>query len=84
MEANIPGVECDRYSPAGDDDDATPSTDDDATPSTDDEAPAPNDDSLPDNYWTCLEKKDSASCIEEGCTWCDSKGGFGLCLTGPR
>ena len=66
MEANIPGVQCDRYS-----------ADDDA-------APAPNDDALPDDYWLCLEKKDSKSCIAEGCTWCDSKGGFGLCLTGPR
>lgn len=80
MEANIPGVECDRYSS---DDDKAPS-DDDETPSTDDASPSPNDDALPDNYWTCLKKKDSKSCAEEGCTWCDSKAGFGLCLTGPR
>ena len=81
MEANIPGVQCDRYS-GGDDDDSTP--DDDKVPANDDAAPNPNDDALPDNYWLCLKKKDAESCTKEGCTWCDSKGGFGLCLTGPR
>lgn len=86
MEANIPGIECDRYS--SNDDDSTPS-DDDAAP-TDDEAPTddvtpnPTDDSLPDDYWTCLQKKDTKTCVAEGCTWCDTKGGFGLCMTGPR
>lgn len=82
MEANLPSVECDRYS--GSDDDATPAADDDATPTTDDETPTPTDDALPPNYWECLEKKTSAACASDGCTWCDSKGGFGLCMTGPR
>eukprot|EP00977_Amphora_coffeiformis_P023661 scaffold13902_cov173-Amphora_coffeaeformis.AAC.2 len=81
MESNIPGVQCDRYS--GDDDDNA-STDDDATPDgTDDDAPSPNDDALPPDYWKCLENKDAADCLGAGCTWCDSKAGFGLCLTGP-
>ena len=83
MESNIPGVQCDRYS-GDDDDDATPDTDDDATPATDDVAPSPNDDALPPDYWKCMENKDSAECLAANCTWCDSKGGFGLCLTGPR
>lgn len=82
MESNIPGVQCDRYS--GSDDDDSTVTDDDKTPQTDDAAPSPNDDSLPDNYWECLKKKDLEACTAEDCTWCDSKGGFGLCLTGPR
>lgn len=84
MEANIPGVQCDRYSADDDAADDDQAATDDAAPNTDDAAPAPNDDALPDDYWLCLEKKDSKSCIAEGCTWCDSKGGFGLCLTGPR
>jgi hypothetical protein len=83
METNLPSVECDRYS--GSDDDATPAADDDATPSTDDdETPSPTDDALPPNYWECLKKKTSAACASDDCTWCDSKGGFGLCMTGPR
>lgn len=82
MEQNIPGVNCDRYS---DNDDDAATDDDKAPPPNDDAAPNPNDDSLPDNYWLCLKKKDSESCAkEEGCTWCDSKAGFGLCMTGPR
>lgn len=91
MESNIPGIECDRYSGNDDDDDSTPSEDDDVTPSedddeatTDDQAPSPNDDALPPDYWKCLKKKDSQSCLAAECTWCDNKGGFGLCLTGPR
>lgn len=79
MESNIPGVQCDRYSSTDDDAAAT----DDATPKNDDAAPKPDDDELPPDYWICLKKKDSTSCTAGGCTWCDSKGGFGLCLTGP-
>lgn len=79
MEANVPGIQCDRYSST--DDDEAP-TDDKVDPGNDDAAPSPNDDALPDDYWTCLKKKDSKSCAEEGCTWCESKAGFGLCLTG--
>lgn len=82
MESNIPGVQCDRYS--GDDD--AVSTDDDTTPDTDDDdnTPSPNDDALPPDYWKCFDNKDSTDCLAANCTWCDSKGGFGLCLTGPR
>ena len=84
MEDNIPGITCDRRS-TDDDDDAT-TTDDHVPPAADDDqAPSPNDDAIPDNYWLCLKKKDQAACVkEEGCTWCDAKAGFGLCLTGPR
>lgn len=78
MEQNLPGTECDRHS--GSDDDA-PATDD-ATP--DDDNIAPSDDSLPDNFWKCLQKKDTTACTSADCTWCDSKKfGFGLCMTGP-
>lgn len=77
IEQTLPGAKCDRHS-SGDDD--TPSNDD-AAP-TDDNI-APNDDSLPDDFWTCLQKKDLKSCTAASCTWCDSKWGFGLCMTGP-
>ena len=78
FEQNIPGTQCDRYS--GGDDDATT---DDAVPTTDDKV-SPTDDSLPDDYWTCLRKKDTKSCTSAGCSWCDSKQfGFGVCMTGP-
>ena len=74
FEQNIPGIACDRYS-GNDDDEAA--TDDDATPTPNyDEAPSPNDDALPDNYWLCLNKKSSDTCLAEGCTWCDCKAGF--------
>jgi hypothetical protein len=77
LEQSIPGVECDRYS--GDDDAAT---DDDAAAT--DDGIAPTDDAIPDDYWTCLQAKDVASCGKDaGCTWCVSKAGFGLCMAGP-
>ena len=82
MEENLPGIQCDRHS--GADDDATPATDDDATPTTDDEAPTPSDDSIPDDFWTCLQKKTSDKCVAADCTWCTSNQyGFGVCMTGP-
>ena len=73
MEQNIPGVHCDRFTPAVDDDAVTPT----------DDAIEPNDDAIPDNFWTCLQDKDAASCQTDGCTWCNTKAGFGLCMTGP-
>lgn len=76
MEQNLPGTDCERYS--GSDDDAKT---DDAV-ATDDSV-SPTDDSLPDDFWTCLQKKDSKTCLAADCTWCDSKAGFGLCMTGP-
>lgn len=88
----------DDDSPQGDDDQApdddqepavddyNPSPSDDQSPPSDDEAP-PDDDRtpIPDNYWSCLQKKNAADCSAKmsNCTWCDTKGGFGLCLTGP-
>jgi hypothetical protein len=66
-----------------DTDDTTPATDD-TTPATDDKTPANDDDhSVPDDFWTCLLHKDAKSCATASCTWCDTQGGFGLCMTGP-
>ena len=79
MEQALPNIQCDRKDKPDNDDDAVdPTTDDDV---------APNDDSVPDNYWTCLKAKTKQACDEEkendGCTWCTTKAGFGLCMTGP-
>lgn len=75
MEQAIPSIDCDRN---------TPANDDDATPPDTDDAVAPTDDALPDNYWKCLQQKDAATCADvEDCTWCTTKAGFGLCMTGP-
>jgi hypothetical protein len=80
MEQALPGVQCDRK-PTPNDDDQAPATDD-VQPTTDDTTP--NDDQLPDNYWQCLEQKDAETCAaQEGCKWCKTKAGFGLCMTGP-
>jgi hypothetical protein len=79
MEKSIPNVQCDRYSET---DDATP-VDDDAAPKTDDNVTPSTDDQVPDNYWECLLKKTPTDCEKLGCTWCDTKGGYGLCLSGP-
>jgi hypothetical protein len=89
FEQSIPGVDCDRY--AGDDDAPAPAdddaavVDDDAAPVADDDGNiAPTDDTMPDDYWTCLQAKDEASCqTDAGCTWCMTKVGFGLCMAGP-
>ena len=90
LEQNLPGIQCDR-APSSDDDNTKPSTDDDAPATNDDTPPpkdddnlSPTDDSLPDNFWTCLQKKTSEKCVEADCTWCTSKKyGYGLCMTGP-
>jgi hypothetical protein len=88
----------DDVTPATDDvtpttDDVTPTTDDttpdpttdDTTPATDDTTPTPNDDdhAVPDNFWTCLQQKNVTACTRANCTWCNTKGGFSLCMTGP-
>jgi hypothetical protein len=74
MEQSIPGTQCDRYS--GGDDDAHPNPTDDAVPN-------PTDDAVPDNFWQCLQDQDVGTCQANNCTWCDTKAGFGLCMTGP-
>lgn len=82
----------DDVEPVVDDDDAQPTDDagrtDDTTPATDDQAAAddaihPGDDALPDDFWNCLGKKSSKDCSAADCTWCVSKVGWGLCMTGP-
>eukprot|EP00529_Nitzschia_sp_RCC80_P020259 CAMPEP_0113446210 /NCGR_PEP_ID=MMETSP0014_2-20120614/3586_1 /TAXON_ID=2857 /ORGANISM="Nitzschia sp." /LENGTH=405 /DNA_ID=CAMNT_0000337289 /DNA_START=553 /DNA_END=1770 /DNA_ORIENTATION=+ /assembly_acc=CAM_ASM_000159 len=73
MKEQIPGLECDDDNSTDDDktDDATP-TDDDVKPS---------DDAVSPDYWECLEKNDNeTACEGAGCTWCDTKGGFGICM----
>ena len=61
----MPNIDCD-------DDD---SNDDDKAP-----GPAADDDTAPGPLWECLEAPDEESC-GESCVWCDTKGGFGVCLT---
>jgi hypothetical protein len=79
MEQSIPGVACDRKSDPGNDDAVPPPPPtDDVTP-----PPPPTDDTVPDNFWECLQDKNAKECSKDGCTWCNTKGGFGLCLTGP-
>jgi hypothetical protein len=86
---NDDGSTGDDAAPASDDqaqfDDQTAS--DDAAPASDDKAQtddkAKSDDQLPDDYWTCLQKKTSKDCDKDsGCVWCDTKAGFGLCMSG--
>jgi len=63
-------VTCDDDSSGGDDDD-----DDDTTP------PA-SDDDIPDgSVFACLQKENDGACGKASCVWCDTKGGFGVCLT---
>lgn len=73
MENSVPGVECERND--------KPSSDDDQAP--DDDGVAPSDDSVPDNYWKCLLQKTADDCHQADCTWCKTKAGFGVCMTGP-
>jgi hypothetical protein len=81
LEQSVPSVDCDRYS--GDDDAAPDPAGDDAA-ATDDGISPPTDDAVPDDFWTCLQAKDEASCGKDaGCTWCMTKVGFGLCMGGP-
>ena len=85
MEQRIPSIACDRFSGTDDaiaTDDTTPDTDD-TSPNPDTDDTSPSDDQLPDNYWACLLAKDEKECTAKNCTWCDTKGGFGLCMTGP-
>jgi predicted 3-demethylubiquinone-9 3-methyltransferase (glyoxalase superfamily) len=74
LEEKIPTISCDRYT--GSDDDGKP-------PDNTDDKTTPTDDSVPDDFWTCLQKKGAAECEKSNCTWCDTKGGFGVCMTGP-
>jgi DNA-binding XRE family transcriptional regulator len=73
MEKSVPGVQCERNGPNGNDD-AAPETDDGVSPS---------DDTIPDNYWKCLLQKTADACNAAECTWCKTKAGFGVCMTGP-
>lgn len=84
-EQSLPGVSCDRHKkPDADDDEPAPSGDDDSVPPSGDDDVKPTDDSLPDDYWKCLKKKDSATCdAEADCVWCESKIGWGVCMSGP-
>jgi hypothetical protein len=53
----------------------------DCDDSNDDDKPAPDDDdAAPGPLWQCLESKDEESCTDS-CVWCDTKGGFGVCIT---
>eukprot|EP00339_Tiarina_fusa_P004971 CAMPEP_0117010212 /NCGR_PEP_ID=MMETSP0472-20121206/9061_1 /TAXON_ID=693140 ORGANISM="Tiarina fusus, Strain LIS" /NCGR_SAMPLE_ID=MMETSP0472 /ASSEMBLY_ACC=CAM_ASM_000603 /LENGTH=483 /DNA_ID=CAMNT_0004712693 /DNA_START=73 /DNA_END=1524 /DNA_ORIENTATION=- len=64
VEENIPGAKC--GDDVADDDDSVPSNDDDNTP---------------DDYWKCLKSSDDAdSCAANDCVWCDTKGGYGICM----
>ena len=46
-----------------------------------DDKPGPdNDDTAPGPLWECLEAEDEAGCASD-CVWCNTKGGFGVCLT---
>lgn len=81
MKAKIPTVTCDDDTKNDDDDDSTSADDDDkAPPQTDDDA-APSDDTVPSDYWKCLtDNKTSGECTTDGCAWCDTKAGFGICM----
>ncbi len=84
-----PAADDDIAPPATDDvapatDDVTPPATDDVTPpATDDNTPNTDDHAVPDDFWTCLQQKTLLNCTHAHCTWCDTKGGFGLCMTGP-
>lgn len=76
IEKSMPTAECDRKKDHN-------TTDDDD--STQDDGIAPTDDAIPDDFWNCLQQKDKKACHGPGlnCTWCDTKGHFGLCMSGP-
>lgn len=65
-----------------DDDKKDDDDDDDDTPSKDDDDDvAPTDDTVPDNYWDCRTKYDSSDkCTGAGCVWCETKGGYEICM----
>jgi len=83
IEDKIPGLTCDDQN---DDDAADDDQADDASPVDDDASPADDDASPPDddsNYWKCLKdgsESEDACKSADGCTWCKSKAGFGICL----
>jgi hypothetical protein len=64
------------------DDQAPPTTDDESPPGTDDKTPSTDDSVVPDDFWTCLQQKTLKDCDKAGCTYCATKAGYGLCLTG--
>jgi len=74
MKLQIPGLDCDDDGRTDDDnDDDNAAIDDDDAPSTDDD--------MPDEYWKCIEKYSTAEeCAEAGCSWCNNKGGYGVCF----
>lgn len=69
MEDKIPGLSCD----GGDDDDNSGTEDDDS---------AAEDDDSGGEYWKCLKKGSNSEkdCENTGCSWCDTKAGYGICL----
>lgn len=73
------GGSCDRYSG---DDDASSTDDKVPPPPPKDDDVSPSDDELAPDYWKCLDAKTAKDCPED-CTWCSSKAGYGLCLSGP-
>jgi hypothetical protein len=77
VESLFPNAQCDRN------DGPTPSTDD-SIPTDDVTPPAPPSPTpAPDIFWKCLTYKTHKDCPQSTCTWCDTKGGFGLCLADP-
>jgi len=71
MKLIVKDLSCDNDPNSGDDDD-------------DDDAVAPtSDDSIPDDsVFGCLKKENDSDCGKSGsCVWCDTKGGFGVCVT---
>jgi len=76
IKSRIPTITCDDDT-KNDDDSA--SADDDKSPPDDDAAPT--DDTVPSDYWKCLmDYKTSGECATDGCAWCDTKAGFGICM----
>jgi len=60
---------------------AIPTIDCDDDNNTDDDKAPSNDDAPPSPLWECLEAKEESGCDTDKCVWCDTKGGFGVCLT---
>ena len=61
----MPTIDCDDDGGGSDDDDKAP--------------PVPDNDDSP--LWNCLESESREDCSSGQCVWCDTKGGFGVCLT---
>jgi len=78
IKTRIPTIACDDDT-KNDDDSA--SADDDKAPSPTNDDAAPSDDTVPSDYWKCLmDYKTSGECATDGCAWCDTKAGFGICM----